>query len=57
MLLNSQWIIEEIKEEIIETDDNEGTTIPNLSSNSSPDRDVYSNANWFLMAIPFYIST
>ena len=31
MLLNSQWIIEEIKEEIIETDDNEGTTIPNLS--------------------------
>ena len=33
MLLNNQWIIEEIKDEIkrhLETDDNKDTTTPNL---------------------------
>ena len=49
MLLNSQWIIEEIKEKIkrhVETNDNEDTTIQNLwgtDSKSNSEREVYSN--------------
>ena len=47
MLLNNQWIIEEIKEEIkryIGTNDNEDRTIPNQwHSKSSFEREVYNN--------------
>ena len=48
MLLNNQWITEEIKEEIkkyLETSDNENMTTKNLwdTTKSSSKREVYSN--------------
>ena len=48
MLLNNQWITEEVKEEIkkyLETNDNKNTTIqkPMGHSKSSSKREVYSN--------------
>ena len=48
MLLNNEWVINEIKEEIkkfLETNENEFTTNPKLMGHSkgNPEREVHSN--------------
>ena len=47
ILLNNQWITEEIKEEIkkyLQINDNKNTTIQSLQDESSSNREVYSNS-------------